>query len=111
MPRTIRFHLDESCHRAVAEGLQRRGIDVTTTPDVGLRSATDEQQLAYALAAGRVPFTQDRDFLRLHAAGAAHAELAYCPKDARAIGEMIQGLVLIWELLEPEEMRNHLEYL
>jgi predicted nuclease of predicted toxin-antitoxin system len=68
MPRTIRFHLDENCHRAVAEGLRRRGIEVTTTPDVGLMSATDEQQIAFALTEGRVIFTQDRDFLRLHAA-------------------------------------------
>jgi hypothetical protein len=30
MPRTIRFHLDENCPRAVATGLRRRGIDVTT---------------------------------------------------------------------------------
>jgi hypothetical protein len=43
MPRTILFHLDENCHRAIAEGLRRRGIDVTTTPEVGLISATDEQ--------------------------------------------------------------------
>ncbi len=50
MPRTIRFHLDENCHRAVAEGLIRRTIDVTTTPDAGLMSATDEQQIAHAFA-------------------------------------------------------------
>ena len=30
MPRTIRFHLDENCPRAVATGLRRRGIDVTS---------------------------------------------------------------------------------
>jgi hypothetical protein len=46
MARTIRFHLDENCDRAVAEGLRRRGVDVTVTPEVGLLSATDEAQLA-----------------------------------------------------------------
>jgi hypothetical protein len=35
MPRTIRFHLDENCDRAIAERLRRRGIDVTTTPEEG----------------------------------------------------------------------------
>jgi predicted nuclease of predicted toxin-antitoxin system len=60
MPRTILFHLNENCHRAVAEGLRRRGIGVTTTPDVGLVSATDEQQIAFASTEGRVIFTQDR---------------------------------------------------
>jgi predicted nuclease of predicted toxin-antitoxin system len=111
MPRTIRFHLDENCHRAVAEGLRRRGIDATTTPETGLLSSSDEQQVAYALVRGRVIFTQDRDFLRLHSAGVPHAGIAYCAKDTRSIGETIQGLVLIWELLEPEEMRNRVEFL
>jgi hypothetical protein len=32
MPKTIRFHLDENCNRAIAEGLRRRGVDVMTTP-------------------------------------------------------------------------------
>lgn len=110
MPRTIRFHLDEHCHRAVAEGLRRRGIDVTTTPEVGLLSASDEEQLAYGSSQGRVVFTHDREFLRLHASGFPHAGIAYCGKDAKSSGEIIQGLVLIWEVLEPDEMANHVEY-
>ena len=77
MPRTIQFHLDENCHRAVAEGLRRRGIEVTTTPEAGLLSATDEQQLAYCHRESRVLFTQDHDFLRLHAAGVSHSGIAY----------------------------------
>jgi hypothetical protein len=111
MPRTIRFHLDENCHRAIGEGLRRRGIAVTATPEVGLLSATDEQQVGFSLAQGRVLFTQDHDFLRFHAAGMAHSGIAYCAKDTRSIGDIIQALVLIWEILEPEEMRNHVEFL
>jgi hypothetical protein len=41
MPRTIRFHLDENCSHAIAAGLRRRGIDVTTTPEAGLLGAGD----------------------------------------------------------------------
>jgi predicted nuclease of predicted toxin-antitoxin system len=111
MPRTIRFHLDENCDRAIAEGLRRRGVDVTTTAAAALLSAADDPQLAYGLAQERVIFTQDRDFLRLHAAEQPHAGLAYCGKDTKGIGEINHGLVLIWELLEPDEMRNHVEYL
>jgi len=59
MPRTIRFHLDENCSHAIAAGLRRRGIDVTTTPDVGLLGAVDEDQLAYCLAESRVIFSSD----------------------------------------------------
>jgi predicted nuclease of predicted toxin-antitoxin system len=111
MPRTIRFHLDENCHPAVADGLRRRGVDVTTTPETGLLRATDEQQAAHSFREGRVLFTQDRDFLRLHASGVPHAGIAYCEKDKKSIGALIQGLVLIWEVLEPQEMVNRVEFL
>lgn len=63
MPRTTRFHLDEYGSRAIAEGLRRRGIDVTTTPETGFIGATDERQAAHGLAEGRVIFTQGQDFL------------------------------------------------
>jgi predicted nuclease of predicted toxin-antitoxin system len=111
MPRTIRFHLDENCHRAIADGLRRRGIDVTTSSEVGLLSATDEEQAAYGLRSGRVVVTQDRDFLRLDASGIPHAGIAYCDKDTRSTGEILLGLVLIWEVLEPDEMGNRVEFL
>lgn len=110
MARTIRFHLDENCHRAIAEGLRRRDVDVTTTPEAGLLSAPDEEQAAYCLAQGRVIFTQDRDFLRLHASGTPHAGIAYCDNGTRSVGEIIEGLVLVWEVLEPGEMANQVEY-
>jgi predicted nuclease of predicted toxin-antitoxin system len=86
-------------------------VDATTTPEAGLLGATDEQQVAHCVAENRVLFTHDRDFLRLHAAGVSHTGIAYCDKDTRSIGEMIQGLVLIWELLEPAEMASHVEFL
>ncbi|MBV8076590.1 MAG: DUF5615 family PIN-like protein [Planctomycetaceae bacterium] len=111
MPRTIRFHLDENGARALGEGLRRHGIDVTTTPEAGLIGATDEEQVAYALPLGRVIFTQDGDFLGIHRRGIPHAGIAYCPKDSRSIGQIVDGLVLIWDALEPEDMTNHLEYI
>lgn len=66
---TIRFHLDENVSNVIADGLRRRGIDVTTTPEQGLIASSDEVQLAFASSQGRVIFTQDDDFLRLHHAG------------------------------------------
>ncbi|MGZ5948685.1 MAG: DUF5615 family PIN-like protein [Isosphaeraceae bacterium] len=69
----MRFHLDENCPAAIAQGLWRRGIDTTTTPEADLLTASDEQQTAYARAEGRVIFTLDKDFLRINAAGIPHA--------------------------------------
>ena len=48
LARTMRFHLDEHLPHAIAEGLRRRGIDVTTTVEAGLRGASDDVHLAYA---------------------------------------------------------------
>ncbi len=111
MSRTIRFHLDENCNLAIADGLRRRGIDVTTTPGAGLRGATDEEQAAYALAAGRVIVTQDEDFLRLNAAGVPHAGIAFCKKDTRSVGQMIARLAEVWEVLEPVAMVGRVQFL
>ena len=41
MAEKIRFHLDENVSNAVAEGLRRRGIDITTTPEESLISVSD----------------------------------------------------------------------
>jgi hypothetical protein len=46
----IRFHLDENISQAIANGLRRRGIDVTTTPEESLIGKLDEEQLAFAIS-------------------------------------------------------------
>jgi predicted nuclease of predicted toxin-antitoxin system len=111
MARTIRFHLDECCDPAIASGLRRRSIDVTISQEAGLLRAEDEQQAAYGLAQNRVVFTHDADFLRLQTVGVHHAGIVYRAKDTLSLGEMIKRLILIWEIYEPEEIVNRVEYL
>jgi predicted nuclease of predicted toxin-antitoxin system len=111
MSRTIRFHLDEHCPHAVAEGLRRHGIDATTSTDAGLLHAADIDHLAFGLAQKRVIFTQDEDYLVLASQGVAHAGIAYCHQQTRGNGEIIDSLVLLWEVFELEEMANRVEYL
>jgi hypothetical protein len=108
---TILFHLDENIPYAVAEGLRRRGIDVTTTAEAGLLGADDLTQLAYARDHGRVLVTQDEDLLVLHSTGVEHAGIAFAQHQGGSIGAIIRGLVLIWSVLEPEDMRNRVEYI
>ena len=110
----IRFHLDENISQAIANGLRRRGIDVTTTtttPEENLIGKLDEEQLAFAISQKRIIFTQDTDFLRLQQQGVSHYGIAYCQQKSKSIGEIVQSLVLIWQVLEVDEMMNHLEYL
>jgi predicted nuclease of predicted toxin-antitoxin system len=111
MPRTIRFHLDEHVDPAIAEGLRRHGIDVTTTPDAGLVHATDEDHITFGMAQRRVIFTQDQDFLRIHAAGIPHVGIAFCRQQTRTIGQIIDSLRLIWGVLEPQEMENRVGFI
>ena len=111
MSRTIRFHLDEHCPHAIAEGLRRLGIDVTTSTEAGLLRAPDTDHIAFGMSEGRVIFTRDDDFLTLAARGMPHAGIAYCHQQSRSIGEIIDSLSLIWEVCEPEEMAGRVEYL
>jgi Domain of unknown function (DUF5615) len=91
--------------------LRRRGVEVTTTPEANLVSASDQEQTAYAVSEERVIFTQDKDFLRINASGIPHSGIVYCRQGKRGIGGIILGLTEIWEVMEPEEMRNWLVYL
>lgn len=105
------FHLDEHVDPAIAEALRRRGIDVTTTADAELLSASDEEHVVYALNEQRVIFTNDRDFLRLHADGVKHYGIVYCPPQSRTIGEVFRHLALMHDCLEDTEMIGEVEYL
>src|SRR5262245_35044463 len=107
----IRFHLDESrSSQAIAAALRRHGIDVTTTHEAALNGASDEAQLAFAMTHQRVLCTQDADYLRLQGTGSQHAGIVYAHQRQHSVGEIIEFLVLVWSVYEPEEMRNRVEY-
>ena len=107
----IRFHLDEHVDPAIAAGLARRGIDVTTTGGAGLLGATDEAQLAFALAELRVVFSQDDDFLRLAASGVHHAGVIYNKQGTKTLGQIIEFLEMVDVCMTENEMMDHVEYL
>lgn len=110
MAERIGYYLDEHVNPAVADGLRRRGVAVLTTGEAGLLSASDETQLARAIHEGFVIFTQDEDFLRLHASGAPHGGIVYAPQHT-PVGHIVRGLMLIYDILEPNDLRNHAEFL
>ena len=110
MARQVRFYMDEHVPSAVTAGLRRRGVDVLTAQEAGMHPAMDDQHLILALEQARVMFTQDADFLRLHTAGVGHAGIVYAPQGT-SIGEIIRGLMLVYEVLDSSEMRNHVEFI
>lgn len=88
----MRFHLDEHVAHAIAEGLRRRGIDVTTTVEAGLRTASDISHIQYARQTGRVIFTEDDGFLALSKSGVEHSGVVYCHSNTRSIGQILKRL-------------------
>lgn len=111
MSEKIKFHLDESVSNAIANGLRKRGIDVTTSPASGLIGASDKEQLAFALSQQRVIFTFDDDFLSLASTGIEHAGIIYTRQQRQSIGNIISNLVLVWECLDSEYMYGRIEFL
>jgi predicted nuclease of predicted toxin-antitoxin system len=107
----IRFHLDENVNPIVAAALQRHGIDLTTTVQAGLLGGDDKAQLAYAKRENRVIVTHDDDFLRLVIREQDHPGIAYCHLQARTPSELIRSLLLVFEILSPDEMKGQIEYL
>jgi len=58
---------ENAMERLLFRLLRRDGVDCLTSNDAGNSGLSDEQQLAFAAAEGRVVLTHDRvDFQRLH---------------------------------------------
>ena len=107
----IKYHLDESVSNAVANGLEYRGMDVTTSKVAGLIGASDLQQLAYARGQGRVLVTHDDDFLRIHAAGTEHAGIVYVHQKRLTIGQTVLALLALHRNQSAEAMTSRVEFL
>ncbi len=110
MAERIKFYTDEHVPTAVTKGLRRRGVDVLTAQERDLLTASDETHLTVAASEERVIFTQDADFLRFHAQGNTHAGIVYAHQQT-PIGVIVRGLILIYQVLEPQDMQNHVEFI
>ncbi|GAX61209.1 hypothetical protein SCALIN_C19_0003 [Candidatus Scalindua japonica] len=81
-----------------------------TIKEAGMLGATDTDHIALAKKEGRVIFTQDVDFLRLHAKGTEHCGIVYAQQQT-PIGEIIRCLTLLHQILDYNDMQNHIEFL
>ena len=111
MPGSIRYHADEDINHnpLIAANLRQRGIDITTSREVGLLGATDDEQLSFAKEQGRVILTHNDDFIRLHRLNPNHAGILFIRQGVFSVGEVIRGLVLIHECCEPADLSGRLE--
>lgn len=107
----MKFYLDEHIPKGVVEGLRRRGVDVLTVQEADRSGDSDEKQLAFATREGRVLVTFDDDFLRLDASGIPHTGVVFSQTGRRTAGELIESLMLIANVIESNEMKNHIEFI
>lgn len=82
-----------------------------TVQEAGLRGASDIAILDHAIAQQRVIVTQDPDFLRFRLPDMVHPGIVYSRQRSLSVGEMIDGLMLICEVLDAEDLVNRVEYL
>jgi predicted nuclease of predicted toxin-antitoxin system len=76
-----------------------------------LRTHNDSAQVAFVYTTHRVIVTHDTDFLRLASQTRNHSGIVYCDKLTHSIGDIVRSLILIYEVLTPEEIAGRVEYL
>lgn len=107
----VRFYLDENVQLAIADQLQRRGIDVVTVRSLELLGDEDRNHLERAAEMGRVLCTHDTDYYELATSGMEHAGIIIGQPDKHTIGDWVKGLTLVHTVYSAEEMRNRVEFL
>jgi len=113
----MKLHLDEDADaHALLKALRERGVDVTSSRELGLLRHSDEQQLRWAAAEGRAIYTYNAaDFCRLHAdflrQGLAHAGIIVGDQQTLSLGEEMRRLLRLGEALPATGLRNRLEFL
>ncbi|HXG68559.1 MAG TPA: DUF5615 family PIN-like protein [Blastocatellia bacterium] len=111
----LRFFFDECADEDVAAALRAHAVDVKTATDTGRKGLTDQEQLDFAFEEDRVIYTMDQDFLILAhqclETGRPFAGIAYHRPGQRSKREIIEALLLMNAIYEPEDMRNRVEFL
>jgi hypothetical protein len=92
-------YLDESVNPRVADGLRRRGIDVTTAAQAGKLGTADIEQLVYAEHIGAVLLTHDADFIRISAGrrekNLSHPGVIYAHLHKYGVGTIVKKVAAL----------------
>jgi predicted nuclease of predicted toxin-antitoxin system len=111
----IKIYTDENVNGAIVNGLRRRGVEVQSAHEAGNLGITDEEQLAYAVVQHACLFTHDDDLLTIadhwQHIGKEYFGIIFVHQEKLSIGEIIRSIKLIVDILSPEEIKNHIEFL
>jgi hypothetical protein len=107
--------MDHHVHAAITDGLRRRDVEVITAQGDGAARVDDERLLERATQLGCVLFSQDKDLLilthRWLQTGREFAGLVYAHQLSVTIGQAVRDLELIAKALDPQDMRNRIEFI
>ena len=107
--------MDHHVPAAITAELRRRGIDVLTAQEDGSDQLDDDLLLERAGQLDRVLFSQDRDLLRIAnerlGSGRDFNGLVYAHQLSITIGQAIHDLELLAQVLDPQDIRNRIEFL
>lgn len=106
----VRFYLDENVNPALAEQLQRRGIEAVTVRDLALLGDSDLNHLQRAAEMSYVLCTHDSDYIDLALSGITHAGIVFAQQATATLGDWVRFLTLIHGVYEAHEMVNLIEY-
>lgn len=111
----VALYMDHHVPSAITAGLRKRGVDVLTAQEDGSALLDDDPLLDRATSLGRVLFSQEEDLLaiaqRRSQSGPPFAGVVYAHQLAVSIGQAVRDLELLAKVLEPDDMRNRVEYI
>lgn len=110
----IRIYTDEDIYAAIAPALRQAGIDAISTPEVGRRGESDEEQLAWAANESRTIVSFNvADFAALHVSwqqqGLVHAGIVVSSQ--RSIGDLLRRLLHVSNSLDADGVKDQLIFL
>jgi predicted nuclease of predicted toxin-antitoxin system len=111
----IALYLDENVPMSAATNLRSRGHDATTAQEAGLKGASDDQQMAFAIQSNRTLVTSNvRHFLAifrsLHSEHRSHPGLILVTRPM-SVGELVQALLRLLDQVTADEMRDQVAFL
>jgi predicted nuclease of predicted toxin-antitoxin system len=113
----ILLYIDEdSMDEDFVQALKSRNVDVLTVADIGMLHKSDEEQLDWASANGRIIFSFNaRDFYRLHTLrlekNLPHGGIILAPQQRYGIGDLMRGVLQLINSMSAEEMKGQVEFL
>ena len=102
--------MDHHVHSAITQRLRRKGIDCLTAEEDGTKRLADDLLLQRATELDRVMVSQDDDLLAIAAdwirSSRPFAGLVFGHQLGVTVGQAVNDLELIAQVLSPEEMRS-----